>query len=104
MSAEGAGYCQITLDPKLASRAAPELYAQLTAHQADTLVLDASKVEQIGILSMQILVSASKTWSDAGLDFEVVDPSTAFCSSAETIGIDLGLMGVKLNEEAVRGA
>lgn len=93
----GTDYCQITLDSKLASRAAPELYAQLSAHRSNTIVLDASKVEQVGVLSMQILVSAAKTWSEAGVDFEVVEPSTAFRESAETIGVDLALLGVKEN-------
>ena len=103
MSEESTGYCQITLDPKLASRAAPDLYAQLASHRTDTVVLDASKVEQIGVLSMQILVAAAKTWPEAGLEFEVVDPSPAFCASAETIGIELTLMGVKSDGEAVHG-
>lgn len=100
MTEDKAGYCQITLDAKLASRAAPGLYAELARHKDDIVVLDASGVEQIGALSMQILVAANKSWSDRGVDFEVVDPSTAFLESAETLGLDPALMGVKTTVEA----
>lgn len=104
MSEESVGYCQITLEPKLASRAAPDLYAQLAKQRADTVVLDASKVEQIGVLSWQILVSAAKTWTDEGKSFEVIDPSAAFCSSAADLGLDLSLVGVETDGEAAGGA
>lgn len=100
MSDEKAGYCQITLDAKLASRAAPGLYAELAQHKEEILVLDASKVEQIGALSMQILVAAAKSWGDRGIEFEVVDPSAAFVESAETIGLDQALIGIKTTVEA----
>nr|WP_305888918.1 STAS domain-containing protein [Parvularcula maris] len=82
------------MEPKLASRAAPELYGKLKQHASDTVVLDASKVEQIGVLVMQILIAAVKDWGSRSVDFEVVDPSSAFCESAKTLGIDLELLGV----------
>lgn len=100
---EGAGYCQITLEPKLASKAAADLHAQLAQHRTDTVVLDASKVEQLGVLCMQILVSAARSWTEAGRSFEVVDPSAAFRDSAETVGLDLALMGVECDEERAGG-
>ena len=95
MTEESAGYCQITLDAKLASRAAPDLFARLGEHRSDTVVLDASKVEQIGVLCMQILTSAARSWQQAGRGFEVIDPSEAFRSSAADVGLDLALMGVE---------
>ncbi|NNU16311.1 STAS domain-containing protein [Parvularcula sp. ZS-1/3] len=101
---EGGGYCQITLDAKLASRAAPELYERLSGHKDDTVVLDASKVEQVGVLCLQILASAHKSWSERGLEFEVVDPSAAFRESTETLGLDLSLIGVATMGEVQGGA
>ena len=95
MTEPAAGYCEITLEPKLASIAAPGLYAQLSAHRADTLVLNASKVEQIGVLCMQILVAACQTWRDEGKDFEIVEPSEVFCKSTETVGLPLSLLGAE---------
>ncbi|MEE4210236.1 MAG: STAS domain-containing protein [Parvularcula sp.] len=95
MAEEGAGYCQMTLDAKLASKAAPELFERLREHRADTLVLDASGVEQIGALSMQIIAAAAKTWQDAGQSFEVIDPSEAFIESARNFGIDTALLGLE---------
>lgn len=44
---------------------------------------------------MQILVSASKTWADAGKSFEVVDASEVLLKSAEAVGLDTALMGVE---------
>jgi chemotaxis protein CheX len=82
------------LEPKLASRAAPELYARLKAHREDSVVLDASKVEQIGVLALQILIAATRDWAARSTSFEVVDPSAAFCESAKTLGIDPELLGV----------
>jgi anti-anti-sigma regulatory factor len=70
------------------------LYAKLKEHRGDTMVLNASKVEQIGVLAFQILISAAKDWSFRSQEFEVVDPSAAFCESAKTLGIALPSLGV----------
>ncbi len=95
MAEDGAGYCQLTLDAKLASKAAPELHARLSEHRADTVVLDASAVTQVGALSMQIIASAAKSWSERGGSFEVVDPSDVFIESARNFGIDPALLGLE---------
>jgi len=95
MTEPTAGYCEITLEPKLASIAAPGLYAQLAEHRQDTLVLNASRVEQIGVLCMQILVSACQTWRSEGKDFEIVEPSDVFRKSTETVGLPLSLVGAE---------
>ncbi|MEM9838439.1 MAG: STAS domain-containing protein [Pseudomonadota bacterium] len=95
MGAAEAEYCQLTLAPKLASKAAVELYAQLKEHRGSMVALNASGVEQLGILCMQIIVSAAKTWNDEGVSFEVVEPSAAFVESAELVGLDVALMGVQ---------
>lgn len=99
MSEAERGYCQIALEPKLASTAAPDLYKQLTEHRQDTIVLDASKVEQIGVLCMQILASAAKTWQAEDTGFEVIDPSAAFLESVQLAGIDPALVGVETGGE-----
>jgi anti-anti-sigma regulatory factor len=98
------GYCQITLDAKLASKAAPDLHSQIKEHRQDTIVLDASKVEQIGVLAMQIITSAAQTWRSENRGFEVVDPSPAFCTAARELGLDLALLGAEGDEETVDAA
>lgn len=94
-----AEYCQITLESKLASTAAPGLYAKLQEHRSDTVVLDASQVEQLGVLCMQILASATKTWAEGSKTFEVIDPSEAFLKTVETVGLNADVFGVRGQEE-----
>lgn len=104
MSESSAAYCQITLASKLASAAAADLYRQLAEHRDETLVLDASKVEQLGALCMQILVAAARSWGAAGRSFAIVDPSDAFLESAATVGLDPALMGVEESGRAPDGS
>jgi anti-anti-sigma regulatory factor len=87
-------YREIELEPKLASRAAPALYEQLGRHRDETIVLNAAGVEQIGVLSMQVLIAAARDWPQRDKVFEVVEPSAAFCESAKILGIALGELGV----------
>lgn len=95
MSDEANDYSEITLDAKLASTAAPGLFAQLKELRDQTVVLNASEVEQIGVLCMQILMSASKTWTDEGRSFEVVEPSEAFLSTIDVAGVSAEDLGIK---------
>lgn len=95
MTGENAQYCQFALAPKLASKAAPDLYAQLKEYRGKVLILDGSGVEQIGVLCMQILVSAAQTWREEGTDFEIAEPSAALLDSMKVVGLDLSLAGVQ---------
>ena len=87
-------YSEVTLDAKLASTAAPGLFAQLKELRQQTVVLNASEVEQIGVLCIQIIMSASKTWADEGHSFEVIEPSEAFLSTLDVVGVTAQELGI----------
>ncbi|MEM1380914.1 MAG: STAS domain-containing protein [Pseudomonadota bacterium] len=94
MTEERTGYCQINLAPKLVSTAAEDLYAALKEHRDEMVSLDGSAVEQVGVLCMQIIAAAAKSWSDQDLAFEVVSPSPAFLESMTTLGVPPEILGV----------
>ena len=68
----------IVLPKAMSLTAAAPLAARLLGLQGAPLVLDASQVERLGGLCLQVLLSASATWSTAGLAFAIRQPSPAF--------------------------
>lgn len=95
MGEQGKDYCEIVLEAKLGSMAAGDLYNQLAEHRGSQIVLNGSKVEQLGTLCMQILVSASKTWSTDGQGFEIIEPSETFISALNVVGLEHALIGLE---------
>ncbi|ANP45680.1 STAS domain-containing protein [Candidatus Viadribacter manganicus] len=73
---------RVELGPVLDLRAAAPLYAELASFKGQELVIDASCVERMGGLCVQILLAAQQSWKRDGLAWSVVDPSAAFSESA----------------------
>lgn len=78
---------EMVLAERLDSKAAKDLLASLLAQTGAPLRLDASRVQSLGALCAGILLSAAKTWKDAGLPFALACPSERFRA-------DLALMGL----------
>ena len=68
----------IVLPKAMSLTAAAPLTARLLGLQGAPLLVDASQVERLGGLCLQVLLSASATWSAAGLTFAIQQPSPAF--------------------------
>ncbi|MCP9483218.1 STAS domain-containing protein [Shimia sp. CNT1-13L.2] len=77
----------MVLAERLDSKAADDLLAALLAHMGGPISLDASRVQSLGALCAGILLSAAKTWKDAGLPF-------ALANLSERCRADLALMGL----------
>lgn len=61
----------LTLDANLDLRAAAPLREAFLERQGADLVVDASRVERIGGLCLQVLLSARETWRVDGLNLSV---------------------------------
>jgi chemotaxis protein CheX len=72
----------LCLDAVLDLKAAQPLKAALTEHRGASVQLDASNVERLGGLCLQVLVAARRTWSEEGHDLTIEPRSTAFSAAA----------------------
>lgn len=68
----------LQLEPILDLGAAERLHARLTERRGQSLDIDASQVERLGGLCLQVLVSARNTWQADGRSAVIGQPSTAF--------------------------
>jgi chemotaxis protein CheX len=65
--------------------AAP-LAAELLGLRGGPIRLDASGVDRLGGLGLQLLLSAQLTWRNDGAEFALVDPSDAFRADWAALG------------------
>jgi chemotaxis protein CheX len=75
--------------------AARPLWQELRQLRGAPLALDASEVERLGGLCLQVLLAASAEWRAAGLEFRIEAPSQAFVTALKTMGADLGCASVE---------
>ena len=68
----------VQLEPVLDLGAAERLHAQLTGLRGRPIDIDASQVERLGGLCLQVLLSAHKTWAADGQDARLGPASAAF--------------------------
>jgi chemotaxis protein CheX len=67
--------------------AATPLKAELCARRGAPLELNASGVQRIGGLSLQILLAAATAWRMDGHLLQIVDPSAAFTEGLRLMGV-----------------
>ncbi|MDB5441262.1 MAG: cheX protein [Caulobacteraceae bacterium] len=66
--------------------AAGPLAAQLIGLRGASVTLDASQVQRLGGLCLQVLLSARATWAADGQMFQVIDRSLAFDEALSLFG------------------
>jgi chemotaxis protein CheX len=76
----------LNLPPVMNLRAAAPLAREMLALRGTPVALDASNVERIGGLCLQVLLSAQMTWRADGVALRLINPSSAFLESAATLG------------------
>jgi chemotaxis protein CheX len=76
----------LTLYPVLDIQAAEPLRTQLLAARGEDLTLDASGVERLGALCLQLVISAQKTWAKDGRTMVIDQPSDAFATQWKMFG------------------
>lgn len=62
------------------------LRENILAYRDTPVRIDASKVERIGSLGLQLLMSAAATWRQSNVSLRIDDPSDALVSAARTAG------------------
>ena len=72
------------------SEAGP-LAAELIKLRGSDIRIDASQVRKAGGQCLQVLLSAFVTSAQDGTHFEIVNPSSGFIDSIETLGLDLSV-------------
>lgn len=75
------------LPDRLDSSAAPALLASLRERIGRPLALDASGVEVIGALALEVIVAAGRQWERDGQPLTVIDPSARFTSACAVLGL-----------------
>lgn len=65
----------ITLQERLDFAAAPALKTEVIGQIGHDLEIDASNVEHMGTLCLQILIAASNEWTRSGHKFNLTSPS-----------------------------
>ena len=76
----------IALPAVLDLRAADPLKAQLLAVRGQETALDASAVERLGGLCLQVLLSALQTWRADGQSLTFINVTEAFASQWSALG------------------
>jgi chemotaxis protein CheX len=76
----------IVLDAVLDLRAAAPLRDVLLERRGGPIALDASRVEQLGGLCLQVLLAARQSWANDGASFAIVDRSAPFDAAIAAFG------------------
>ena len=71
--------------------AAAPLWARMRDAKGQPLALDASDVERLGGVCLQVLLAAKAQCTAGGVSFQVDNPSEAFISAAAVMGFDRAL-------------
>ena len=81
----------LTLPLVLDLKAAEPLKASLLEHRGEDLRIDASDVERLGALCLQLLVAARRAWFEDGHAFDVEPRSDAFNQAITLFGAECRL-------------
>ncbi|MDO9338286.1 MAG: STAS domain-containing protein [Caulobacteraceae bacterium] len=88
----------LRLEPVLDLKAATPLQTALLARRGRAVEIDASGVERLGGLCLQVLLSAHRTWGDDGFPLQVTPRSEAFTEALRLFGADTRLDESRLEE------
>lgn len=90
----------LRLDRVLDLKAAQPLKAALAEHRGASVRLDASDVERLGGLCLQVLVAARRAWSEEGHDLTIEPCSSAF-SAATALFAAQSHLGLQADKDGV---
>ncbi len=78
---------QVALAPKLDTAASADLRKALVAAKDDDVVLDASAVEMVGALCLELLMSAGVLWPKAGHTISIENTSPQMTDDLGRFGL-----------------
>ena len=76
------------LPDRLDSSAASALRTDLLGRRGRALILDASGVEMMGALSLEVIIAAGRQWDADGHDLQVQAGSGRYVVCCQVLGID----------------
>ncbi len=80
---------KISLVAVLDLNEASTLRSKLMGLRGSNVVVDASSVERVGALCVQVLMAAAKTWEEDKLSFTFSKVSDAFQKTMQLIGVNI---------------
>lgn len=84
----------LKLRPVLDLTAAAPLKAEFGALRGKPIRVDATDVDRVGALCLQVLMSAHSTWTSDGVAFSLGTTSTAFEEGLDTLGASFLLFSI----------
>ncbi|GCA48552.1 MULTISPECIES: STAS domain-containing protein [Sinorhizobium] len=85
----------LKLAPVLDLNEATVLHESLLALKGGAVAIDASAVERVGALCVQVLMAAARSWEADRLSFTFAEVSDAFIKTTQLIGADIGPLMAK---------
>lgn len=79
----------LSLAPVLDLNEATALHRQLMGLKGSNVVIDASAVERVGALCVQVLMAGAKSWEEDKLSFTFLKVSDAFTKTMQLIGVNI---------------
>ena len=89
MATKKAAHKSLSLAPILDLNEASALRGKMLGLRGHSLVVDASAVERVGALCLQVLLAAAKTWEEDKQSFTFAKVSDAFTKTTQLIGINI---------------
>ncbi len=87
MSDLNASALQIQLPQMLDLSAAETLFQELKSKRGSDVAVNASNVMRVGVQTLQVLLSAVKTWKADNNTFSLVHPSSEFSEGLALLGL-----------------
>lgn len=89
MASRKAAEKSLSLAPVLDLNEATALHRQLMGLKGSNLVIDASAVERVGALCVQVLMAGARTWEEDKRSFTFARVSDAFMKTMQLIGVNI---------------
>lgn len=78
----------VRLPRRLDVSAGIELRETLLQRRGSPLELDASAVESVSGLALEMIVAAARQWAEDGAEFSFAAPSDGFAAACRTLGLE----------------
>ncbi|MDO9416087.1 STAS domain-containing protein [Pararhizobium sp.] len=89
MASKKAAGQSLSLAPVLDLNEATLLHGKLMGVRGTNLTIDASAVERVGALCLQVLMAAAKCWEEDKVSFKFSKVSDAFTKTSQLVGVNI---------------
>lgn len=89
MASKKAAEKTLSLAPVLDLNEATALHGKLMSLRGSNVAIDASAVERVGALCLQVLLAAAKCWDEDKQSFTFHKVSDAFTKTTQLVGVNI---------------